>query len=75
MVDDTGAVARAEVLENASGEPAFADAVLSAVRGWTFVPLLRVSGEQVEPLPFSQDYRFTFRQLGGRPVVEGGRAP
>jgi TonB family protein len=72
IVDGAGKVADARIVENGSGEAAFADAVLAAVRGWTFFPLKRVTGRQVEPLPFTQDYRFTFRQVNGRAVVEAG---
>lgn len=72
IVDGAGKVADACIVENGGGEAAFADAVLAAVRGWTFFPLKRVTGRQVEPLPFTQDYRFTFRQINGRAVVEAG---
>lgn len=72
IVDGAGKVADARIVESGGGEAAFADAVLAAVRGWTFFPLKRVTGRQVEPLPFTQDYRFTFRQLNGRAVVEAG---
>jgi TonB family protein len=69
IVDGAGKVADARIVENGGGETAFADAVLAAVRGWTFFPLKRVTGRQVEPLPFTQDYRFTFppaqRPCGG----------
>lgn len=61
IVDGAGKVADARIVENDGDEHAFADAVLAAVRGWTFFPLKRVTGRQVEPLPFTQDYRFTFR--------------
>lgn len=70
VVDGAGAVARAEVVESTSEEPAFRDAVLSAVGSWTFIPLKRITGDKVEPLPFTQEYRFTFKQLNGRAVVE-----
>ena len=73
IVDGAGKVADARIVENGSGEAAFAEAVLVAVRDWTFFPLKRVTGRQVEPLPFTQDYRFTFRQINGRAVVESGR--
>lgn len=72
IVDGAGKVADARIIENASAETAFAEAVLTAVRGWTFFPLKRVTGRQVEPLPFTQDYRFTFRQVNGRAVVDAG---
>lgn len=72
IVDGAGKVADARIIENQGGEAAFADAVLAAVRRWTFFPLQRVTGRQVEPLPFTQDYRFTFRQVNGRAVVEAG---
>lgn len=72
IVDGAGKVADARIVETGGSEAAFADAVLAAVRGWTFFPLKRVTGRQVEPLPFTQDYRFTFRQLNGRAVVEAG---
>lgn len=72
IVDGAGKVADARIVENDGGENAFADAVLAAVRDWTFFPLKRVTGRQVEPLPFTQDYRFTFRQVNGRAVVETG---
>lgn len=72
IVDGAGKVADARIIENSGGEPAFAEAVLVAVRGWTFFPLKRVTGRVVEPLPFTQDYRFVFRQVNGRAVVELG---
>ena len=72
IVDGAGKVADARIVANAGAEPAFAEAVLVAVRGWTFFPLKRVTGRVVEPLPFTQDYRFVFRQLNGRAVVELG---
>ena len=72
IVDGAGKVADARIIENAGGEPAFAEAVLVAVRGWTFFPLKRVTGRVVEPLPFTQEYRFVFRQVNGRAVVELG---
>ena len=72
IVDGTGQVADARIIENAGAEPAFREAVLAAVRGWSFHPLKRVTGRVVEPLPFTQDYRFVFRQINGRAVVELG---
>ena len=72
VVDGTGSVARAAVIGGGGGdEAAFAEAALSAVRGWIFAPLMQVTGDKAEPLPFSQDYRFTFRQVDGRAVVRG----
>lgn len=72
IVDGAGKVADARIIANAGAEPAFAEAVLEAVRGWSFFPLKRVTGRVVEPLPFTQDYRFVFRQFNGRAVVELG---
>lgn len=72
VVDGAGKVADARIVGNDGGEAAFAEAVLAAVRGWTFFPLKRVTGRVVEPLPFTQDYRFSFRQENGRAVVEAG---
>ena len=72
IVDGAGKVADARIIENAGVAPAFGEAVLVAVRGWTFHPLKRVTGRVVEPLPFTQDYRFVFRQRNGRAVVEQG---
>lgn len=71
IVDPAGKVSDARILDNAAGEQAFADAVEHAVRSWTFLPLQRVTGRQVQSLPFTEDYRFTFRQENGRAVVEG----
>ncbi len=66
-------MARAAVIGGGNGdEAAFAEAALSAVRGWIFAPLMQVTGDKAEPLPFSQDYRFTFRQVDGRAVVDSG---
>jgi hypothetical protein len=53
-------------------ERGFGAAVLAVVPDWTFMPLLRVTGDKIEPLPFTQDYRFVFRQVNGRAVVESG---
>jgi len=70
VVGGDGRVESASLLENSAGEPAFADAVLAAVKNWSFAPLLRVTGDKAERLPFSQSYRFVFRQVNGRAVVE-----
>lgn len=72
IVDGAGAVERASVVAATSDEQSFADAVLSAVKAWTFIPLKRVTGDRIERLPFTQDYRFTFRQVNGRAIVEDG---
>ena len=69
VVDGAGAVVRADIVET-GGEPAFGQAVLSAVKDWTFIPLKRVTGDRIERLPFTQEYRFTFSQVNGRAVVE-----
>lgn len=73
VVDGKGEVERASVIESGM-DAAFDEAVLHAVRGWTFVPLMRVTGDKAEPLPFTQDYRFTFRQVNGHAVVESTSA-
>lgn len=73
VVDGKGEVEHASVIGHGL-EPAFDDAVLEAVWGWTFVPLLQVTGGKAEPLPFTQDYRFTFGQVNGHAVVESGSA-
>lgn len=69
VVDGAGKVSAARILGNTGSEAAFDEAVLAAVRGWTFFPLQRITGRTVEPLPFTQDYRFTFRQENGHAVV------
>ena len=74
IVGGDGAVEDARILDADDAEPAFAQAVVAAVSGWTFVPLRRITGTQSEPLPFSQEYRFTFSQHNGRAVVAGGTA-
>jgi len=74
VVDGTGAVERATVVETSGDDRAFADAVLSTVKTWTFIPLKRITGDRIERLPFTQDYRFVFRQVNGRAVVESGVA-
>lgn len=79
IVNGSGEVEHASIVVAANDvpahdEPAFTDAVLSAVRTWTFIPLRRVTGKRIEPLPFTQDYRFTFRQVDGRAIVESGAA-
>lgn len=70
IVDGAGKVSDARIIGNDSNQQAFADAVLVAVRAWTFFPLKRVTGSVVEPLPFSQNYRFIFRQVNGHALVE-----
>lgn len=70
IVDATGGVIDARIVADQGGEQPFADAVLVAVRGWRFAPLQRVTGTRLESLPFTEDYRFTFRQINGHAVVE-----
>lgn len=70
VVDGSGRVERATLVTDTSSEPAFGAAVLAALQDWTFTPLLRVTGDKIEPLPFTQDYRFVFRQVNGRAAVE-----
>lgn len=71
IVDAADKVSDVRILDNAGGEQAFADAVEHAVRGWTFLPLQRVlNGRHAQSLPFTENYRFTFRQENGRAVVE-----
>ena len=70
IVDATGGVIDARIAADKGGEPPFAEAVLVAVRGWRFTPLQRVTGTRLEALPFTEDYRFTFRQVNGHAVVE-----
>ncbi|QIL19917.1 TonB family protein [Thermomonas sp. HDW16] len=72
VVGGKGTVDRAWLLDGGGGEQAFADAVLRAVQDWTFVPLMQVTGDKAEPLPFTQDYRITFRQVNGRAIVDSG---
>ncbi|WP_256645570.1 hypothetical protein [Thermomonas paludicola] len=38
------------------------------------VLLSAVAGSRVEALPFTQEYRFTFSQVNGRPLVVSGQA-
>jgi hypothetical protein len=44
------------------------------VHVWKFIPLERVTGDRIEALPFTIEYRFVFRQVNGRAVVESGNA-
>lgn len=69
VVRASGEVERAEIIESSAPDAEFSEAVLVAVRTWTFVPLTRVVGNKSEPLPFTQDYRFTFKQENGRAIV------
>lgn len=75
VVGASGDVERAAVVDADAADPAFAEAVLAAVRTWTFIPLKRIVGNRMEPLPFTQDYRFTFTQENGRAVVVQGAPP
>ncbi|MBL8524976.1 MAG: energy transducer TonB [Betaproteobacteria bacterium] len=72
IVNGAGTVDTATVVRNSSEEQAFADATLAAVKGWTFRPLKRTEGLVVDALPFTQEYRFTFRQVDGRAIVHSG---
>jgi TonB family protein len=72
IVNAAGSVETATVIQNSSQEQAFADATLTAVKAWTFSPLKRITGQVTEPLPFTQEYRFTFTQINGRAVVQSG---
>lgn len=70
VVDADGVVDQASVIDNPGGHQAFADATLSAVRGWTFLPLRRIEDGQATRVPFTQDYRVTYRQRDGRGSVD-----
>jgi TonB family protein len=72
VVSKSGEVERAEIIESTSTTADFSESVLVAVRTWTFIPLKRVVGSKIEPLPFTQDYKFTFKQENGRAVVVQG---
>jgi TonB family protein len=72
IVDDKGMVTEASVTGSDTLQSEFDAAVLSAVRRWRFEPLRRASDGNVEALPFSQSYRFVFRQVNGSAVVEPG---
>ena len=75
VVGASGDVERAAVVDADAADPAFAEAVLAAVRTWTFIPLKRIVDNRMEPLPFTRDYRFTFTQQNGRAVVVQGAPP
>jgi TonB family protein len=72
VVGGDGAVSSASIIEPASEDAAFGDATLAAVRAWTFDPLRRVTvtDGKSEALPFTREFRFTFRQVNGHAVVD-----
>lgn len=72
IVNAEGLAESATVTHNSSQEQAFADATLTAVKTWRFKPLKRTSNQVTEALPFTQEYRFIFRQLDGRAIVQSG---
>jgi TonB family protein len=72
IVNATGSVDTVTITLNSSQEQAFSDATLTAVKTWTFRPLKRTEGLVTEPLPFTQEYRFTFKQVDGRAIVYSG---
>lgn len=74
IVSDLGTVEKADIVVPAPSYPAFSQAVLTAVKTWTFVPLKRATGNKTESLPFTQDYKITFTQINGRAVVVQGVA-
>ena len=75
VVSKSGFVDNAEVVDPQPSHAEFSDSVLNAVRTWSFIPLQRVTGNKMEPLPFTQDYKFTFTQVNGRAEVTQGSAP
>jgi len=72
IVNTTGSVESATIANNSSQEQTFAEETLAAVKRWAFSPLQRIEGASIQPLPFSQEYRFTFKQIDGRAVVSSG---
>ena len=72
IVNAAGSVDTATVIQNSSQEQAFSDATLVAVKTWTFSPLKRTEGLLTEPIPFTQEYRITFKQVDGHAVVFSG---
>ena len=75
VVSKSGFVDNAEVVDPRPSHAEFSDSVLHAVRTWSFIPLQRVTGNKIEPLPFTQDYKFIFKQVNGRAEVTQGSAP
>jgi len=72
VVNALGSVETVTLVRSTSQEPAFSDRVLATVNTWTFTPLQRVEGLNAQPIPFTQEYRFTFKQINGRAIVESG---
>ena len=72
VVNEAGSVEAATLVGSTSQERAFSDGALATVKTWTFIPLQRVEGLNAEPIPFTQEYRFTFKQVNGRAIVESG---
>lgn len=72
IVNTVGSVDSATIASTSSEEQAFAEETLAAVKRWAFSPLQRIEGPSIQPLPFSQEYRFIFRQVNGRAVVSSG---
>lgn len=73
VVGSEGLVERVDPLcETNDGNRAFYDATKDALMRWEFSPF-RIKDEAtsiVRDLPFHQDYRFVFRQIDGKPLVE-----
>ncbi len=74
VVNTSGSVESATIANNSSTEQAFSRETLAAVKRWAFSPLQRIEDAKVQSLPFSQEYRFTFKQIDGRAVVSSGTA-
>lgn len=72
IVSDLGTVEKADIVPPAPSYPEFSQAVLTAVKTWTFVPLKRATANKIESLPFTQEYKITFKQVNGRAVVVQG---
>lgn len=73
VVGSEGLVERVDPLgETNDTTRAFYDATKDALMRWEFSPF-RIKDKAtsiVRDLPFHQDYRFVFRQIDGKPVVE-----
>lgn len=72
VVGGDGMIDKVSASGPTGADPAFADAVIDVVQRWTFTPLERLSDDGIEALPFTLHYRFTFRQVNGRAIVESG---
>ena len=72
IVNTSGTVDSAEIVDGDWYDPLFNEATLKAIRTWHFTPLRRTVNGKTEFLPTTEHFVFVFSQVNGKAVVKLG---